>query len=158
MDTVTLALTITSVLGPYLSAGAKKAAEKVGEKSVEALSKFWSYLKGEHAKDPAASSIVAAFETAPAQNEQKMTDLLARSFETSPELREQAQNLTGELGGSITMFQQLGLVYGEATAAELDSGAAAGLSLNVTQTAANVAPTGRVTGLRIGGPRRTSQE
>jgi hypothetical protein len=147
MDPATLAITVVSALSPYLTAGATKAAEKLGEKSVEVLGQLWNTLTGRLAKDPEAAGVLQSYKARPERYQDAVRQVLTEHFELDPAFCAEALRLVREGGPGIFVNQRIEELRGEAVGVDMDRSDPDGV--RVEQDVTTVTEHGSLTGVRV---------
>ncbi|HEY3836838.1 MAG TPA: hypothetical protein VGL72_09715 [Bryobacteraceae bacterium] len=107
MDPATIALSVMTILGPYVSQVGEALTKTVGEVAVDKASKLLGWLKKKFEGDPAATKDLTRFEKDPKSYEVALKSTIQEKAEADPGFAQEAETRIAEIGPTITVFQDI---------------------------------------------------
>jgi len=107
MDPATIAGSVITILGPYVSQMGEALTKTVGEVAVEKASKLLGWLKEKFAGDPAAAKDLTRFENNPKAYETALKDTIVEKVASDPGFAQEVEKRVAEIGPTITVFQEI---------------------------------------------------
>jgi hypothetical protein len=107
MDPATIAGSVITILGPYVSQVGEALAKTVGEVAVDKASKLLVWLKQKFDGDPAATKDLTRFEKDPKSYEVALKSTIQEKAEADPGFAHEAEKRIAEIGPTITVFQEI---------------------------------------------------
>jgi hypothetical protein len=106
MDPVTIAGSIVTILGPYVSQVGEALIKTVGEVAVDKASNLLGWLKEKFEGDPAATKDLTRFEKDPKSYEVALKSTIQEKA-ADPGFAQEAERRITEIGPAITVFQDI---------------------------------------------------
>ena len=107
MDPATIAGSVITILGPYVSQMGEALTKTVGEVAVEKASKLLGWLKEKFAGDPAATKDLTRFENNPKAYETALKDTIVEKVASDPGFAQEVEKRVAEIGPTIKIFQEI---------------------------------------------------
>lgn len=148
MSVEALAAAAIAVVTPYIAAGAKKAAETIGEDLVRKVETLWGKMRAWMSSDNRSKRALENFEADAGMYSGAATMVLKEILTAKPELQGELQRELDGLGSRLIVRQKIEILAGQATG--LDVGVVLrGLDAAVDQDVGYVAPNASITGAKI---------
>jgi len=107
MDPATIAGSVITILGPYVSQMGEALTKTVGEVAVDKASKLLGWLKQKFEGDPAAMKDLTRFEKDPKSYEVPLKDTIQEKAEADASFAQEAEKRVAEIGPTLTIFQDI---------------------------------------------------
>jgi hypothetical protein len=107
MDPATIATSMVTILGPYVSKAGEAFAKKVGEVAVDKAEKMLGWLKQKFAGDPSATKDLTRFEQDPKAFESGLKAAIQEKAEADPAFAQEAAQRVADIGPVISVFQDI---------------------------------------------------
>jgi len=107
MDPATIAGSVITILGPYVSQMGEALTKTVGEVAVDKASKLLGWLKQKFEGDPAAMKDLTRFEKDPKSYEVALKDTIQEKAEADASFAQEAEKRVAEIGPTLTIFQDI---------------------------------------------------
>jgi hypothetical protein len=141
-----LATSAISILVPYVSAGAKKAAEVAGEKVAKAAGELLSGLRRWFSGDEEAEEVLANFEKRPSRYGETVKTMLLEKAEAGPALRDELEKIIESAGSPVEVVQDVRKLAGEVLGMDLAKWEK--MSARIVQHVDELEAGGRLTGVQ----------
>jgi hypothetical protein len=141
-----LASSVISILIPYISAGAKKAAEVAGEGAAKTAGELLTSLRRWFSGDEEAEEALASFEKRPSLYGEAVGAVLQKKAEASPEMQGQLEKIIEAGGSPVEIMQDVRKLAGEVLGVDLAKWEK--ISAKVTQKVDDLEAGGKLTGFR----------
>lgn len=150
MDIQPLVTSAITILSPYVAAGAKKAAEVVGEAAARQGGQLLERLRGWMMGDDEAATALQNFEKKPDRYKAALENILAEKLSADPVFAGELQMLIETMGPNLDIFQKVQTLSGAATGLDMGQWDDRLGSAKTHQEVDIVEPIGVLTGVRIG--------
>jgi hypothetical protein len=107
MDPLTIATSVVTILGPYVSKAGEEFAKAVGQAAVDKASKLLGWLKDSFAGDASATKDLTRFERDPKSFELGLKEAIREKAEADPAFAQEATRRVADIGPVITIFQDI---------------------------------------------------
>ncbi len=107
MDPATIAGSVVTILGPYVSKVGEALIKTVGEVAVDKASNLLGWLKEKFEGDPAATKDLTRFEKDPKSYEVALRSTIQEKAKADPGFAQEAERRIAEIGPTITVFQDI---------------------------------------------------
>jgi hypothetical protein len=108
MDPATIATSVITILGPYVSKAGEEFTKTVGEIAVDKAGKLLTWLKEKFAGDPSAAKDLARFEQDPKTFEPGLKEAILEKAKADPAFAQEAAQRVADIGPVINVFQDIG--------------------------------------------------
>lgn len=119
MPLETLVASVITILGPYVAAGAKKAAEVTGEAMAKQAGHLLKRVRTWFSVDPEATSALQSFEQKPDRYGAIVQDILLEKARGDAAIASELEELINQMGPRLEVFQRIRSLVGHATGVDL---------------------------------------
>jgi len=107
MDPATIAGSVMTILGPYVSQVGEALTKTVGELAVDKASKLLGWLKEKFEGDPVAAADLTRFQEDPKSYEGALKGTIRKKAEADPDFAQEAEKRVADIGPTISVFQDI---------------------------------------------------
>src|SRR6516164_3273335 len=98
MDPATIATSVMTILGPYVSQVGEALTKTVGELAVDKASKLLGWLKEKFEGDPVAAADLTRFQEDPKSYEGALKGTIRKKAQADPDFAQEAEKRVADLG------------------------------------------------------------